>query len=163
MLDTAISVLHRVKSSEKPFAQVIEVLEAQLGHITGEQLRQIVQTSTSADQYAQAVQPFIGPSGFTVFAEFDHGLWISMFFKPLKAKLYVLGNPLFAKDMLTLDPATGLYVPTRLYVHEDHQAVTQLAYDPLSGFANQFHDPALTAAARAVDEKLDALVALAAG
>ena len=163
MQDTAISLLHRVKSSEKPFAQVVEVLEAKLGHVTGEQLRQIVQSSTTADQYAQAVQPFIGSSGFTVFAEFDHGLWISMFFKPLKAKLYVLGNPLFAKDMLTRDAAAGLYVPTRLYVYEDKQGVTQLAYDPLSGFANQFHDPALTAVAMAVDEKLEALVDLAVG
>ena len=162
MRGTAISVIHRMKLSEKPFAQVIEVLEAQLGHIAGEQLEQIVQSSTSADQYAQAIQPFIGPSGFTVFTEIDHGLWISKFFKPLKAKLYVLGNSLFAKDMLTQDAAIGLYVPTRLYVYEDEQGATQLAYDQLSDFANQFHDSALTAVAKAVDEKLEALVVLAA-
>lgn len=163
MQDTAISVFHKVKSSEKPFAQVVEVLEAQLGHITGEQLRQIAQSSASADEYARAIQPFIGPSGLISFTEIDHGIWISMFYKPLKAKLYILGNPLFAKDMLTQDAGIGLYVPTRLYVYEDKQAVTQLAYDQLSDFANQFNDPTLTAVAKTVDEKLDALVALAAG
>ena len=86
-----------------------------------------------------------------------------MFFKPLKAKLYVLGNALFAKDMLTRDVAVGLYVPTRLYVYEDKQGVTQLAYDRLSDFVEQFHDPAITAVAKMVDEKLDALVDLAVG
>jgi len=61
----------------------------------------IVQSSASSEQFAKALQPYIGPSGFIIFGEYDHGLWVSRFYTALKAKLYVLGNPLFAKDMLT--------------------------------------------------------------
>jgi len=162
MQDT-ISVVHKAKPSDKPFAQVVEALEAQLGHVTMGQMGQIVQSSTSPDHYAEALQKHIGPSGFIVFGEFDHGPWMSMFYKPIKARLYVLGNPLFAKDLLMQDAAAGLYVPTRLCVYEDERGVTQLAYDRLADFARQFHNPLLTAAAELVDQKLDALVALAAG
>ncbi len=113
-----------------------------------------MQSIKSAEQLAQVLQPFTGSSGFMVFAEFNQGIWISKFYKPFKGKLYVLGNPVFAKDMLTRDAAVGLYVPTRLYVYEDKHGVTQLAYDQLSSFANQFHDPALTAVTEAIDKKL---------
>src|SRR5262249_59176331 len=154
MPDTTISVFHKVQPSERSFAQVIEALEAQLGQITGEQLAQFVQSSTSAEEFGQAMQPFIGPSGLMIFRQFDHGRWMSLVFQPLKAKLYLLGNPLFAKDMLAEDAAAGLYLPTRLCIYEDRQGVTQLAYDRLADFAHQFGNPALTSVAEAVDQHL---------
>jgi uncharacterized protein (DUF302 family) len=163
MPTNAIPVFHRVRPSQKPFAQVIEALQSQLGRITAEEQKQIVVSSTSADQFAKALEPFIGPSGFIIFHEFDHGMWLTKFFKPLKAKLYVLGNPFLAKDLLVRNAAAGPYVPTRLCVYEDDQGTTQLAYDELSDFVSGFHNPDLTTAAEAVDRKLEALVDLAAG
>lgn len=163
MRDTAMPIFHKATSSKKSFIEVTNALASQLGQITGEQFRQIVESSKSADEYTLAIQSFIGPSGFTVFTEIDHGVWITRFFNPLMARLYVLGNPLFAKDMLIRNTGVGLYVPTRLYVYEDQQGITQLAYDQLRDFANQFNDPQLTAVAEMVDQKLDALISLVAG
>ena len=153
-------VTHQVVISETPFANILDALEAQLGRISAEQLRQIVESSASGDQFVQAIKPFIGPSGFTIFFETDHGLWISRLFEPLKAKLYVLGNPLLAKDMLLQNLAAGLYAPTRLYVYENQQGMTCLAYDKLSDFVAHFQNSAISAVAELVDQKLEALIAL---
>ncbi|WP_460206121.1 DUF302 domain-containing protein [Scytonema sp. NUACC21] len=44
----------------------------------------------------------------------------------VKAKLYVIGNPLIAKQMLEQNLGVGLYVPLRLFVYEDQKGRTQI-------------------------------------
>ena len=39
----------------------------------------------------------------------------------MKGKLSVIGNPLIAQQMLKLVSEVGLYVPVRVYVHEDER------------------------------------------
>jgi hypothetical protein len=77
-----MTIIHRDVSSEKPYAQVIERLEAKLGRYSAEQQAQVAQSSASADQFAQAVAPFIGSSGLTNLMENNHGFWMSKLFKP---------------------------------------------------------------------------------
>lgn len=155
-----MTVSHQVVASKRPFADVLSKLESQMGRVNAEQLWQIGESSTSGEQFVQAVEPFVGPSGFTIFFETDHGLWISRLFEPFRAKLYVLGNPLLAKDIVLQDSRVGLYVPTRLYVDKDKQGITHLAFDRLSDLLSQFHNPAISAVAEIVDQKLESLIVL---
>lgn len=63
------------------------------------------------------------------FFAIDHGAWFSHLIHPLKAKLYVIGNPLIAQHFLKYSAEAGFYVPIRVEVYENAWGNTCLSYD----------------------------------
>lgn len=107
---------------------------------------------------------FEGPSEFMCFMRIDHGAWLARIGVSVRARLYILGNPLIARTMLRHDIAAGLHVPVRVIIYEDPQSgSSRLAYDLPSSLMARLGSEPLLAAAKRLDEKLTALAELATG
>ena len=90
----------------------------------------------SWEQVQSAVNARIGPSGLVALARLEQGLLLSLSGEALQASLYLVGNPLVAREVLGHDPAGALYAPFRVAVFADDLG-THISYDnPSTVFAS---------------------------
>ena len=109
------------------------------------------------ESYEREVESHTGPSGFMLFATFNHGGWMKKAGINRKALRVVLGNPLIAITMMRHDITAGLFVPVELLLTEevgDRSALTYVV--PSSLMVVESNEP-LREAALELDAKLAAL------
>ncbi len=144
------------------FDEVLGRLRSLTGHTTIQEISALTRKAASEADYVREVERFIGPSGFMLFAEFDHGGWIEKFGIKRKAVRWILGNPLIAITMIRHDIAAGLFAPVELLLAEaaGGQGAIVFYVRPSSLIAIGDNSD-LSAAAKALDAKFDALIASA--
>lgn len=131
----------------KSFDDVCKSLESALGRLDVSTLT----AGRNREQVVERASQAAGSSGFSVFLVVEHGhLLQALGVRELKARLYVIGNPLIASEMTRVFPLAGLYAPLRLYVYEENGA-TVLTYDQPSSLL-PWKEVAKTA--QLLDEKL---------
>jgi hypothetical protein len=120
--------------------------------------------------FTSLVESTVGPHGFMHFFEVDHGAWLPLFsdqlaWKPadgknLKAKRFILGNPLIAIGMMKCDLNAGLYAPTELFLIEEETGGCRIVYQLPSGLVAGYEgaEGELKKGALTLDEKLEMLV-----
>ena len=147
--------------TSSPFDTVMDRLRAATGSTSVPEVVELAGKVASPDEYISEVERrFVGPSGFMIFAENDHGSWIKVFGIHRRTVRVILGNPLIAITMLKHDLATGLFVPPMLLVTEkEGGSGTEVLYvRPSSLIAVGEVDAELESAAQRLDEKMAALV-----
>jgi uncharacterized protein (DUF302 family) len=72
----------------------------------------------------RAVNTRIGPSGLVALARLEQGVLLSLNGEALRASLYLVGNPLVAREVMADDPAGALYAPFRVAVFGDDFGLT---------------------------------------
>jgi uncharacterized protein (DUF302 family) len=143
----------------RPFAEVLDRLRREVGSAPAAELDAATKRSRTADEFAREVNQRVGPSGFVLFFEIDHGSWIGKFGIQRKALRWILGNPLIAITMIRHDIQAGLFVPVELYVVEqDGDAGTIVSYVVPSSLIAVGDNRELREAAEALDRKLEHLV-----
>ncbi|SRR6266404_1661413 len=145
------------------FTTVLDRLRALMGRATVPDLIALAREPISEAEFAQRVnERYVGKSGFMLFAEIDHGGWISKFGISRRTLRLILGNPLIAITMIRYDLAVGLFAPVEILVteHEKEQGANVVYVLPSSLMLIEENSP-LRIAAEALDAKLAALVASA--
>lgn len=155
-------VEHREHVSDRPFETVVADFESATGSVE-EGIAAVDAGARNAEEFEKIFKAREGASGFMRFLKIDHGGWLKHYNRPSKAILYILGNPLIAITMLKQDLGAGLNVPIRLFIQEDRDAKTRIAYDLPSTLMSGLGDAALAEAARQLDAKLIALAEQIAG
>jgi len=61
----------------KPYEQVIRALESVLGEGNVRSFTEMVGVTGTWDEFVRETEQHIGKSGFVIFAQIDHGAWIS--------------------------------------------------------------------------------------
>jgi uncharacterized protein (DUF302 family) len=151
-------LIHCEHVSERTFDEVISAFEKAVGIADRDAFQKAVAASTDEKDFEKRIQAFEGPSGFMRFLDVDHGAWMTLIGLGARCKLYILGNPLIARTMLKHDLGVGLNVPVRALIYEDHKTgKTRFAYDLPSSLMARLGNESVTAAARALDEKLRVL------
>lgn len=145
------------------FDEVLARLRAQMGQATVQEIVALAKTPITESEFVREVERrFVGESGFMLFAELDHGGWLPKFGINRRTVRWILGNPLIAITMIRHDITAGLFAPVELLVTETEDSqgavVTYVRPSSLMVIAD---NPPLLAAARALDEKYDALIAAA--
>ena len=145
------------------FDEVLTRLRARMGRASVQEVVTLAKTPIGQEEYIREVERrFVGESGFMLFAELDHGAWLSKFGIHRRTVRWVLGNPLIAVTMIRHDITAGLFAPVELLVTEDEDGQgTTLTYVRPSSLMVIADNPPLLAAATALDEKYDRLVAQA--
>ncbi len=72
----------------------------------------------------------------------------------VRAKHYLVGNPLIASRLIGGHTGAALYVPLRVLIYEADQGRTVIAYDQPSSLLGQFGDEQVQQVARMLDRKL---------
>jgi len=147
------------------FDEVLARLRARMGRATVQEIVALAQTPIGQQEYVREVESrFVGDSGFMLFAELDHGAWLSKFGIHRRTVRWILGNPLIAVTMIRHDITAGLFAPVELLVTEDEDGQgTTLTYVRPSSLMVIADNPPLLAAATALDEKYAKLIAHATG
>lgn len=145
------------------FDEVLIRLRARMGRASVQEIVALAKTPISQEDYVREVEArFVGESGFMLFAELDHGAWLSKFGVHRRTVRWILGNPLIAITMIRHDITAGLFAPVELLVTEEEDGRgTTVTYVRPSSLMVIAENSSLLAAATALDEKYDRLVALA--
>ena len=146
---------HVVLASAKPFAQAIKDIQAEMGRASTEVLGEKLSASKDFAEFTEEMEFLSGRSNFINVALLNWGKVMAKVPIGMKAVLFVIGNPLTARKLLEAGgPEVGLYLPTKIYVYEDSQGVTQVTYDQLGPVMAQYNNPRLNAVAAAIDKAL---------
>jgi uncharacterized protein (DUF302 family) len=148
-------------SSPLPFDDVIDRLRKAMGQSSLPKLVRLAQQPITEAEFAKTVQErFVGESDFMLFAELDHGGWLSKFGIQRRVLRWILGNPLLAITMIRHDITAGLFAPVELLITDDgNGGGATLTYVRPSSLMVVVENPPLRSAAEKLDAKLDALVA----
>ena len=80
----------------------------------------------------------------------------------LHARLFLIGNPNVGKQLFEQNHAVGLYIPLRLFVYNDTNGKTHVAYDKPSTLLAQFDNEKVGMVAQMLDQKIEGLATMAA-
>jgi uncharacterized protein (DUF302 family) len=119
---------------------------------------------TESEFADEVTKRYVGRSGFMLFAEIDHGAWLTAFGIHRRSVRWVLGNPLIAVTMIRHDITVGLFAPVEILIteHEDGGGTNIVYIRPSSLIVVEDNGP-LRQAAEILDGKLAALVSSATG
>jgi hypothetical protein len=148
--------------SSKPFDQTVKDLTAELSRISTERLMDRLSSSDTWEDYAQECADFAGRSNLIEVGFLNWGKVLTLAGVPMKAKCFVVGNPLTARKLLEAGgPAVGLYLPTKIFVFEDADEVTHVSYDKFAPVMAQYGTEGLDKVAGVIDGVLAGLAAAA--
>lgn len=114
------------------------------------------------ERTADAIKQLVAKNGMMVMAEVDQGKMLSMTGLTLKATLYLVGNPNVGKQLFEQNHAVGLYVPLRVFVYNDGNGKTFIAYDKPSTLLSQYRNDKIAMVGQMLDQRLHDLVTMAA-
>jgi uncharacterized protein (DUF302 family) len=118
---------------------------------------QLVIDHASWPEVQAAVDARVGPTGLVALARLDQGALMSLSGEPLEATLYLVGNPVLARQVIGFETAAALYAPFRVAIYRD-AAGAHITYDkPTSVFAS-LGSSGVDAIAVELDEKIKAVV-----
>ena len=143
--------------STKSFGEVVAALKDDVGQ-EPVAIEAIGAATTDWESYRERVQAHVGPSGFMLFATFDHGGWIAKAGIDRNLLRVIIGNPLIAITMLRHDLTAGLFAPVELLVVGEDTGGCSVTYVQPSSLMVVESNPSLLAAARELDAKLAGLV-----
>lgn len=155
MNTTEFTNTHVVLTSAKPFAQAIKDIQAEMGRANTETLSEKLSASKDFAEFTEEMEFLAGRSNFINVALLNWGKVMAKVPIGMKAVLFVIGNPVTARKLLEAGgPEVGLYLPTKIYVYEDRQGVTQITYDQMGPVMAPYNNPQLDAVAAAIDKAL---------
>jgi uncharacterized protein (DUF302 family) len=142
------------------FDEVLSRLRRLMGDASVPEVVTFAKEATTEAEFIQRVQErLVGESGFMLFHEIDHGGWLPRFGINRRVVRWILGNPLLAITMIRHDITAGLFAPVEILVTEKERgAGTTITYVRPSSLISIEVNPSLEAAAKALDEKLEALI-----
>jgi uncharacterized protein (DUF302 family) len=151
------TVEHLDFGTSKSFEQVVADFEAATGDARDARYAEARNGSKDAAEFERRINELAGDRGFMRFLMLDHGSWMTLFNQAMKAKLYILGNPLIAQTMLQHHVEVALNVPVRVLIYENDAGQARIGYDLPSSLMSRLDNPQVTAAALKLDAKLAAL------
>jgi uncharacterized protein (DUF302 family) len=104
-----------------------------------------------------AVDARAGPTGLVALSRLDQGALLSLEGEPLEATLYLVGNPIIAREVTRHEPAAALYAPFRVAVYRDTTGV-HIAYDQPSSIFASLGSSGIDVIAVELDDKIRAVV-----
>jgi uncharacterized protein (DUF302 family) len=142
---------------------VVAKFRARVGRLTYAAVINMAQKARSVDDFESEARKFIPESGFVIFDEIDHGAWLQRYGLGLRSLRWLFGNPIIAVTMIRHDPTAGLFVPIELLFNESPGGGCAVTYVVPSSLMAIDDNASLLAAAKRLDDKLEALMVSALG
>jgi uncharacterized protein (DUF302 family) len=159
MATMQISVERFSITSVKPFSDVVNVLEASVGHPNMNTFMSDIASARSFKDLEKVVNAAVGATGLMQFTKFDLGEIVrkEQGDSAPHSLRYLIGNPLIMKQMLERSPDAGSYAPITVLVDERPDGV-RLSYDRMVSFLASYGNDEALKVARDLDTKIEALL-----
>jgi uncharacterized protein (DUF302 family) len=118
---------------------------------------ELVLGGASWSEVQAAVDARVGPTGLVALSRLDQGALLSLEGEPLAATLYLVGNPIIAREVTRHEPGAALYAPFRVAVYRDTTGV-HIAYDKPSTVFASLGSSGIDVIAVELDDKIRTVV-----
>lgn len=109
--------------------------------------------------FERVIKSQVGESGFMLFHEINHSVWLPFYGIHRKVMRWILGNPLIAITMMRHDLEAGLFAPVELLlIDKENGNGSTVIYDLPSSLMVIGSNSPLLQAAQVLDAKLESLV-----
>jgi|ERR1035437_3436735 uncharacterized protein (DUF302 family) len=115
------------------------------------------------DKFIGYIHQNAGVLGLMILGSIPQGLVLSLAGERHRAKLFLIGNPLVALNMMKVHPEAGVYAPLRVMFTEDELGKTIITYEKPSTLFGQWGEQIFQDTGKLLDEKMETLVRLLAG
>lgn len=142
-----------------PYAAATAAFERSIGRLDMDASRALKARNAPWADVESAMARMAGPSGLMLFTQVDQGAIASLAGTPIQCRLYLIGNPAIATQIVRIDVRGCFYVPFRVAIYESHvESGAIIRFDRPSSFLAGLERPELTPIARMLDAKIDAVV-----
>jgi uncharacterized protein (DUF302 family) len=150
--------------SSKPFEEVVEGIDAGIGHPDMADFWKSAHNAASLGELEKIVARSVSRAGLMLFVQFDHGGVVRKGTGRDSPRIvrFVIGNPLIMKQMAQHVPDAGSYAPVTVLIDERHDGV-HLSYDRMESLLKPYGNTEALKVAQDLDAKVEALLATAAG
>jgi hypothetical protein len=150
---TAYSAIRVIHDSAAGFEDTRARVEERVPLLDPAVAMEFVLRGASWHEVEAAVNGAVGPTGFVALARVDSGALLSLSGQPLEATLYLVGNPLLAREITAIHPLAALYAPFPVAVYCDASGA-HIAYDQPSNVFGSLGSRAVHEIALGLDDKI---------
>ena len=146
--------------SRKPFREVLEMLDAGIGHPNIDEIRSNISKANTVAEVDEIMRSSVGSSGLIEFLRLNHGEVVHKGrtgSAPGNVRL-IVGNPSIMRRMVEHVPDAGSYAPVTILIDERPDGV-HVSYDRMASFLATCHSAEALKVARELDAKVEALLA----
>jgi len=107
------TVRHERVATGLSYDKLVHAFERELGHLDPSVPQHLVEWKASWSEVEREIGSAAGPHGLMIIARADQGSLISLSGRDQQCALYLVGNPLIARQIIDIDPRASFYVPFR--------------------------------------------------
>lgn len=138
----------------------IRAFEREVGHLDPAMTQRFVERKAPWSEIEREIEKIGGSHGLMIIERADLGRVASLSGREKRCLLYLVGNPVIANRIISIDLRGCLYVPFRVALYDDgNPEGAVIAYDRPSSFLATLGRPELTEIAEDLDRKIDAAAA----
>ena len=154
------TIRHTNVSTGLSYDALVRAFEHELGHLDRAVQKHLVERKAAWSEVEREIGRIAGPHNLMIIARADLGSLASLSGREKRCSLYLVGNPVIANQIISIDLRGSFYVPFRvaLYDREDPQGAV-ISYDRPSSFLAALGQPALKEIGESLDRKIDAVAA----
>jgi uncharacterized protein (DUF302 family) len=154
------TIEHTEVSTGLSYAALVAAFEHELGRWDPSTAQSLVQRKASWNEVEAEASRAGGARGLMIIESIDQGVVTSLSGRAKYCRLYLVGNPVIASQILDIDPRGAFYVPFRVCLYgEDGPASAGMNYDRPSSFLAALGHAGLAEIGLRLDAKIDDVVA----
>jgi uncharacterized protein (DUF302 family) len=157
MIETTYRAVRLTYESNLDFNETRARFDERVPAFEGATGFELVLGGASWSEVQAAVDARAGPTGLVALSRLDQGALLSLEGELLEATLYLVGNPIIAREVTRHEPAAALYAPFRVAVYRDPAGV-HIAYDKPSSVFTSLGSSGIDVIAVGLDDKIRTVV-----
>jgi len=153
------SIQHTNVVTGLSYDALVSAFERELGHLNPAVPKQLIERKAAWSEVEREIARIAGTHGLMIIAKTDLGSLASLSGREKRCSLYLVGNPVIANQIISIDLRGSFYVPFRVALYDGDQHEAVISYDRPSSFLAALGHPALSEIGEALDRKIDAVAA----
>jgi len=149
-------IQHTEVATGRTYEALVEAFEHELGYLDPLIGARLLEQKASWNEVEREMARMAGPRGLMIIFRADQGRITSLSGQEKRCSLYLVGNPVIADQIISIDLRASFYVPFRVSLYDDggpDGAV--ISYDRPSSFLAALGKPELTEFGALLDRKID--------
>lgn len=156
----SVPIQHTSVDTGLSYGALVQAFERELGHLDPATTQRLVERKAAWSEVEREIGEVGGSLGLMIIARLDLGKVASLSDREKRCSLYLVGNPVIANQIISIDIRGGFYVPFRVVLYDDANGRgAVIGYDRPSSFLATLGRPELAEIAASLDHKIDAVAA----
>ena len=149
-------IQHTEVATGRTYEALVEAFERELGHLDPLIGTRLMEQKASWNEVEREMASMAGPRGLMIISRADQGKITSLSGEEKRCSLYLVGNPVIADQIISIDLRASFYVPFRVCLYDDRGPDgAVISYDRPSSFLAVLGKPELTEFGALLDRKID--------